>query len=250
MGSSAPNMKVVTEGRIAAYNALEIIHRQPKIQIDDPNSLPVDSIDSDIKFENVSFKYNTRDEKVLKNITCTIEKGKTTAFVGPSGSGKSTIVKILERFYDPDEGTVTVNNQDLKKLNLRDYRRKIGYVGQEPVLFNESIKDNMLNAKPEATEEEIYHALEQANAMKFINKLTEGIKTNAGSSGGQLSGGEKQRIAVARAFLKRPDLLILDEATSALDRRNESEVQNAIESINKESNITTVVIAHRLSTIK
>lgn len=250
MGSSAPNMKVVTEGRIAAYNALEIIYRQPKIQIDDPNSLPVDSIDSDVKFENVSFKYNTRDEKVLKNITCTIEKGKTTAFVGPSGSGKSTIVKILERFYDPDEGTVTVNNQDLKKLNLRDYRRKIGYVGQEPVLFNESIKDNMLNAKPEATEEEIYHALEQANAMKFINKLTEGIKTNAGSSGGQLSGGEKQRIAVARAFLKRPDLLILDEATSALDRRNESEVQNAIESINKKSNITTVVIAHRLSTIK
>jgi ATP-binding cassette, subfamily B (MDR/TAP), member 1 len=183
-------------------------------------------------------------------VTCTIEKGKTTAFVGPSGSGKSTIVKLIERFYDPDEGAVMIGNQDLRKLNLRDYRHKIGYVGQEPVLFNESIKSNMLNAKPDATEEEMIEALKQANAYKFVERLKLGLETNAGASGGQLSGGEKQRIAVARAFLKKPDVLILDEATSALDRRNEAEVQAAIDAINKKTSITTIVIAHRLSTIK
>ncbi|CAI2366845.1 unnamed protein product [Moneuplotes crassus] len=250
LGASAPNMKTVTEGRIAAYNALQVIHRRPNILIDDLSAIKVPRIHSDIVFQNVSFKYTTREEKALDNITCTIEKGKTTAFVGPSGSGKSTIVKLLERFYDPDSGMVTVNGQDLKQLNLRQFRHKVGYVGQEPVLFNESIKDNMLNAKPDATDEEIIHALEQANAMSFISKLSEGIKTNAGASGGQLSGGEKQRIALARAFLKQPDLLILDEATSALDRKNETEVQKAIENINREKRITTVVIAHRLSTIK
>ncbi|CAI2367048.1 unnamed protein product [Moneuplotes crassus] len=250
MGTSAPNFKIIAEGRIAAYNALQVIERVPQILIDDPNSKDIHEISSDIKFENVSFKYSTREEKALDNITCTIEKGKTTAFVGPSGSGKSTIVKLLERFYDPDSGMVTVNGQDLKQLNLRQFRHKVGYVGQEPVLFNESIKDNMLNAKPDATEDEIIHALKQANAMSFISKLSEGIKTNAGASGGQLSGGEKQRIALARAFLKQPDLLILDEATSALDRKNETEVQKAIENINREKRITTVVIAHRLSTIR
>lgn len=170
--------------------------------------------------------------------------------MGPSGSGKSTIVKLIERFYDPDEGAVMIGNQDLRKLSLRDYRHKIGYVGQEPVLFNESIKSNMLNAKPDATEEEMIEALKQANALKFVEKLKLGLETNAGASGGQLSGGEKQRIALARAFLKKPDVLILDEATSALDRRNEAEVQAAIDAINKVTNITTIVIAHRLSTIK
>lgn len=198
----------------------------------------------------MTFKYSTREEVALKDVSCTIEHGKTTAFVGPSGSGKSTIVKLIERFYDPDEGTVTVNDQDLKKLNLRQYRHKIGYVGQEPVLFNESIKSNMMNARPEATVDDIEYALKQANAMTFVQRLPDGIETNAGASGGQLSGGEKQRIALARAFLKNPDVLILDEATSALDRRNEHEVQRAIENINKERSITTVVIAHRLSTIK
>jgi ATP-binding cassette subfamily B (MDR/TAP) protein 1 len=250
VGTSAPNFKVVTEGRISAYNALEVINREPTIRIDDVASLPCDHIKTDIILENVSFKYTSREAKALNNITCTIEHGKTTAFVGPSGSGKSTIVKLIERFYDPDEGSVIVNGEDLKRINLRQYRHKIGYVGQEPVLFNESIKANMLNAKPDATNEEIMHALKIANAMIFVNRLKEGIDTNAGSSGGQLSGGEKQRIALARAFLKKPDVLILDEATSALDRRNESEVQKAIENLHQEANVTVIVIAHRLSTIR
>jgi len=249
-GGSAPNIKVVSEGRIAAFNALEVIERKPKILIDDPLSLPVDNIKCDITLNNVSFKYQSRNEKALSNITCTIEQGKTTAFVGPSGSGKSTIVKLVERFYDPDEGEVLVRGQSLTQFNLRDFRRKIGYVGQEPVLFNESIRSNMLNAKPDATDDEIYEALKKANAMKFIERLSKGLDTNAGSSGGQLSGGEKQRIALARAFLKKPDVLILDEATSALDRRNEAEIQSAIEALNNQASITTIVIAHRLSTIK
>ena len=250
LAGSAPNVKVVSEGRIAAYTALQVIHRQPTIVLDDPFSKPIDSIKDDIMFENVTFGYSGRDEKALSNVSCKIQKGKTTAFVGPSGSGKSTIVKLLERFYDPEDGKVLINGIDLKKLNLREYRHRIGYVGQEPVLFNESIKENMLNSNPSATDDQIYEALKKANAYKFIQKLALGINTNAGSSGGQLSGGEKQRIALARAFLRHPDLLILDEATSALDRRNEVEVQKAIENIHKETQITTVVIAHRLSTIR
>ena len=250
LAGSAPNVKIVSEGRIAAYTALQVIHRQPTIVLDDPFSKPIDSIKDDIMFENVTFGYSGRDEKALSNVSCKIQKGKTTAFVGPSGSGKSTIVKLLERFYDPEDGKVLINGIDLKKLNLREYRHRIGYVGQEPVLFNESIKENMLNSNPSATDDQIYEALKKANAYKFIQKLALGINTNAGSSGGQLSGGEKQRIALARAFLRNPDLLILDEATSALDRRNEVEVQKAIENIHKETQITTVVIAHRLSTIR
>ena len=250
MGGSAPNAKVVAEGRIAAYIALQVINRVPKILIDDPFSLPWDKIKGNIVLENISFKYAKREEQALKNISWIIEEGKTTAFVGPSGSGKSTIVKIIERFYDPDEGSVIVNSQNLKKLNLRQFRHRIGYVGQEPVLFNESIKNNLLNSKDNATDEEIIKALEQANAIKFINRLKDGVDTNAGASGGQLSGGEKQRIALARAFLRNPDILILDEATSALDRKNEAEVQRAIEGLKQQRSITTIVIAHRLSTIK
>jgi ABC-type multidrug transport system fused ATPase/permease subunit len=158
--------------------------------------------------------------------------------------------QIIERFYDPDEGFIRVNNRDLKELNLRSFRKRIGYVGQEPVLFNESIKENLRLSKPDATVDEMFDALRKANAYHLVNKLKDGLDTNAGLSGGQLSGGEKQRIALARSFLKNPDLLILDEATSALDRKNESEVQKAIDQINKETNITTIVIAHRLSTIK
>ena len=250
MGGSAPNAKVVAEGRIAAYIALQVINRVPKILIDDPLSHSCQKIKGDIILENISFKYEKREEQALKNVSWVIEEGKTTAFVGPSGSGKSTIVKIIERFYDPDEGRIIVNNEDLKKLNLRQFRHRIGYVGQEPVLFNESIKNNLLNSKEDATDDEILAALEQANALKFIERLKDGINTNAGASGGQLSGGEKQRIALARAFLRNPDVLILDEATSALDRKNEAEVQKAIEGIKKQKTITTIVIAHRLSTIK
>jgi ATP-binding cassette subfamily B (MDR/TAP) protein 1 len=181
------------------------------------------------------------------------EEGKTTALVGPSGSGKSTIIQLLERFYDPTSGQVTLDGVDIKDINLKSMRQLIGYVGQEPVLFNCSIKQNMLFAKPDATDDEIISALKAANAWDFIVKKmgSQGINVQVGGSGGQLSGGQKQRIAIARAFLKKPRILLLDEATSALDKMNEKAIQAAIDNYKKTTgNITTIVIAHRLSTIR
>ena len=179
------------------------------------------------------------------------EQGKVTALVGPSGSGKSTIVQLMERFYDPTEGSILIDGQDLRKINLRDFRSKVGYVGQEPVLFNQTIRENLRYGNPDALEEDMMTALTNANAMKIIDRLPEGLDTIVGAQGGQLSGGEKQRIALARAFIKDPKILILDEATSALDKQNELEVQEAIDNLNNGGlNITTIVIAHRLSTIR
>ena len=246
----ASNVALVTNGLSATKNINDIIDRKPKIKIDDPEAEPVGEITESIRFDNVTFTYKTRDEQVLKEVTLEFEKGKMTALAGSSGSGKSTVAKLLERFYDPDSGTVYVNNKDLKQLNLREYRNKIGYVGQEPFLFNQSIKENLLNAKPDATDEEIDKALKDAMAYDFVQNLPKGIDSDVGAIGSKISGGQKQRIAIARALLRKPEILILDEATSALDKKNERSVQRAIEQIHKEYDITTVVIAHRLSTIK
>lgn len=184
-------------------------------------------------------------------MTINFEQGKVTALVGPSGSGKSTIVQLIERFYDPSEGSILIDSQNLKDVNLKDFRSKVGYVGQEPVLFNQTIRENLRYGNPEATDDQMVTALQNANAMKIIDKLPKGLDTIVGAQGGQLSGGEKQRIALARAFIKDPKILILDEATSALDRHNENEVQKAIDNLkNGGLNITTIVIAHRLSTIR
>jgi len=188
---------------------------------------------------------------VLNNFTCTFEKGKTTAIVGPSGSGKSTIVQLLMRFYDPIQGTVLIDGERLDSLKLRSFRKQIGYVSQEPILFNCSIKENILLGCPEATDQEIIEALKMANAWDFVNKYPQKLETNVGAGGGQLSGGQKQRIALARAIIKKPKILIFDEATSALDKKNEAEVQKAINEMKKKiGDITTITIAHRLSTIK
>lgn len=156
----------------------------------------------------------------------------------------------MQRFYDPNSGAIFVNGLNLKSLNLRKYRSKIGYVGQEPVLFNQSIKDNMLNAKPDATDEEIIDALKASMAYEFVERLQNGINSEVGSIGSKLSGGQKQRIAIARALLRKPEILILDEATSALDKVNEKKVQEAINHIRETYDMTIIVIAHRLSTIK
>ena len=199
----------------------------------------------------MSFKYPTRDEQVLNNLSFTIKEGETTAIVGPSGSGKSTCVQLIERFYDAADGAVEVAGCNIREINLSYFRGQVGYVGQEPVLFNQSIRENLLYGNPDATIDDINEALERANAAKIVARLADGIETNVGSAGGQLSGGEKQRIALARAFIKKPKILILDEATSALDRANEREVQEAVDKIQSgDQRITVVVIAHRLSTIQ
>lgn len=157
---------------------------------------------------------------------------------------------MIERYYKNDSGTITVDGNPIDSLDLRGFRRIVGYVGQEPVLFNASIRDNMKYAKPDATDQEIMDALIAANAWTFIQKIETGLNTIVGGSGGSLSGGQKQRVAIARAFLKKPRILLLDEATSALDKVNEGIVQEAIDAYRKKNPITIIVIAHRLSTIK
>ena len=186
----------------------------------------------------------------MKNLNLVIEGGKTTALVGPSGSGKSTIIQMIERFYNPDSGEILLDGVPIKNINLTSLRQIMGYVGQEPALFNTTIRENMKFAKPDASEEDIIEALKAANAWTFISQLEHGIDTHVGASGGQLSGGQKQRVAIARAFLKKPRILLLDEATSALDKISEKAVQEAIDNYRRSvGNITIVVIAHRLSTI-
>ncbi len=254
LGMATPNIKAITEGKVAGKIAYDIIDRRPKILLDDINAERVGKIRGKIEFRNVTFRYPTRPEqKVLDDFSASFEEGKTTAIVGASGSGKSTIIQLIERFYDPEAGYIQFDGRDVKYLNLRELRRKIGYVGQEPVLFNQSIKENLLYGNPEATDEEVIQALKSANAWDFIQqKMGENsINTNVGNAGGQLSGGQKQRIAIARAFIKKPKILLLDEATSALDKKNEKEVQAAIDNIRLDlGSITTIVIAHRLSTIR
>ena len=157
---------------------------------------------------------------------------------------------MIERFYQNDSGTITVDGKPIEKLDLRSFRRMIGYVGQEPVLFNATIRENMKFADPNAKDEDIIEALKAANAYDFIQKIKTGLDTIVGGSGGSLSGGQKQRVAIARAFLKKPRILLLDEATSALDKVNENIVQKAIDNYRQKNPISIIVIAHRLSTIK
>lgn len=174
------------------------------------------------------------DQKVLSEFSLTIEPGETVAFVGPSGSGKSTVFQLLERFYDPNRGQVLIDGVDLTSINLSHFRKQVGYVGQEPVLLNTSIKNNIRFCKPDATDQEILDALKSARAQKFVLKNSEGVDMIVGNQGGKLSGGQKQRISLAQAFVKKPKILLLDEATSALDRQNELRVQKAIDNIRTE----------------
>ena len=252
MGGLGPAMSAIQQGKVAFKLALNVIDQKPIV---DPKKkgaiLPRETLKGQIEFKNVCFTYPTRPEvQVLKDFTCTFESGQTTALVGPSGSGKSTIIQMIERFYQNDSGSIHVDGVPIESLDLRQFRRLIGYVGQEPVLFNATIRENMKFAKPDATDQEIQEALEHANAWDFIQKISTKLDTIVGGSGGSLSGGQKQRVAIARAFLKKPRILLLDEATSALDKVNEGIVQTAIDNYRKKYPITIIVIAHRLSTIK
>ena len=207
------------------------------------------SIKGNITFNNVNFSYpSRRDIQVIKDVTFEVEKGKQIAFVGPSGSGKTTIAALLYRFYNPESGSITIDGKDISDYELSQIRNEMAMVPQEVMLFGGSIKENIEYGKPGATEEEIFEAAKQANALEFIESFPEKFETLVGDRGIQLSGGQKQRIAIARAILKNPSILVLDEATSALDSESERLVQEALERLMKGR--TSLVIAHRLSTIK
>lgn len=201
----------------------------------------------ELKMENLSFSYPAGNQPVLEDINVRIPKGKMVAIVGKSGSGKSTLIDIMMGFYEPVSGLIMLDGVSLQEFDITSYRQRLGYVPQDSVLFNMSIRDNLRWAKEDATDEEVRQACQQANADEFIEGFPQGYDTLVGDRGVRLSGGQTQRVALARAILRKPDILILDEATSSLDTHSERLIQEAIESIAKET--TVIVIAHRLSTV-
>jgi len=235
----------VKTGLAAAERVFDVLEVENSI-VDKPNALQKTSFDESISIEDINFKYE--EENVLKNFSLKIPKGKTVALVGQSGSGKSTIANLLTRFYDVQDGCVKIDGIDIKDISLESLRNLMGLVTQDSILFNDTIKNNILIGKQNASDTEIIEALKIANAFEFVNDLPLGIETNIGDSGGKLSGGQKQRLSIARAVLKNPPIMILDEATSALDTESEKFVQVALE--NMMQNRTSIVIAHRLSTIQ
>ncbi len=235
----------VKKGGAAAERIQEILEADNAL-IDKHNALIKSSFDADIEFKNIWFKYE--EEYVLKDFSLKIPIGKTVALVGQSGSGKSTIANLITRFYDVNKGQVLIDGVDIRDLTIHSLREQLGIVTQDAILFNDSIKENLLLGKENATDEEIIEALKIANAWEFVEELPNGIETNIGDSGNKLSGGQKQRLSIARAVLKSPPIMILDEATSALDTESERLVQEALENLMK--NRTSIVIAHRLSTIQ
>lgn len=235
----------VKSGLAAAERVFGLIEVENTI-VNKPNAIEKNTFDSKISLENVNFRYE--EENVLKDFSLEIPKGQMVALVGQSGSGKSTIASLLTRFYDVQEGSVKVDGIDIKDMNMHSLRGLMGLVTQDSILFNDTIKNNILLGKENATDDEIIAALKIANAYEFVKDLPNGINTNIGDSGNKLSGGQKQRLSIARAVLKNPPIMILDEATSALDTESEKLVQQALE--NMMQNRTSVVIAHRLSTIQ
>jgi len=214
--------------------------------VDRPNAVKLNEIEGSIKFKNVNFAYNEKNE-TLKDINIEVEPGKLIALVGPSGAGKTTITYMLPRLYDINSGSITIDGMDIRNVTIESLRSQIGIVTQDTYLFNTTIRENLLFAKLDAKEDEIFSACKAANIHDFIISLPDGYETLVGERGIKLSGGEKQRLSIARALLKNPRIVILDEATSALDSVSESLIQAAIEPLLK--NRTSLVIAHRLSTI-
>jgi len=235
----------VKKGNAAAERVLEILNTESPLK-DIPNAIDKKDFTNIITVKNVSFKYE--DDYVLKNFSIEVPKGKSIALVGQSGSGKSTIANLVTRFYDVSEGSISIDGADIRDLTKHSLRSLMGLVTQDSILFNDSVKNNILIGDQNATEEDVIDALKIANAWEFVKDLPNGINTNIGDSGNKLSGGQKQRLSIARAVLKNPPIMILDEATSALDTESERLVQIALENMMK--NRTSIVIAHRLSTIQ
>ncbi|KAK1313268.1 ABC transporter B family member 19 [Acorus calamus] len=239
----------IIRGGEAIRSVFSVLDRSTRIDPDDPESEPVESLRGDIEFRHVDFAYPSRpDVQIFKEFNLRIKAGQSMALVGASGSGKSSVIALIERFYDPTAGKVMIDGKDIRRLNLKSLRLKIGLVQQEPALFAASIFENIAYGKDGASEEEVVEAARVANVHGFVSALPDGYRTAVGERGVQLSGGQKQRIAIARAVLKDPAVLLLDEATSALDAESECVLQGALDRLMRGR--TTVIVAHRLSTIR
>jgi subfamily B ATP-binding cassette protein MsbA len=235
----------IQKGDASAQRIMEVLETENEIK-DKENALIKTAFTDEITFENISFKY--KDDYVLKNFSLTIPKGKTVALVGQSGSGKSTLANLITRFYDVNVGTISIDGNNIKDLSKKSLRGLMGIVTQDSILFNDTVANNIKLGTENASESQIQHAAEIANAHEFIKDLPAKYQTNIGDGGNTLSGGQKQRLSIARAVLKNPPIMILDEATSALDTESEQLVQKALEKMMQ--NRTSLVIAHRLSTIQ
>jgi len=242
---STMNM-ILKQGLSAANRILPIIDNQNKIA-DQKDSQNIKITNSNIKFNNINFKYNIDEKDVLANVSLDIAGGKMTSLVGHSGSGKSTILNLIPRFYEVQSGDILIDNQSIYKVKIKSLRDKISLVSQDTTLFDDTIKNNIKYAKNDVTDDEIIAAAKFSYAHEFIEKLPNGYETIIGENGVRLSGGEKQRLSIARAMIKKSPIILLDEATSSLDAETESKIQDALKILTKDR--TTIVIAHRLSTI-
>ena len=249
VASLSEAMSAFNQAAGAADRIIELLQRQPALKGSAGTKIPPRNIAGKISFDHVTFHYPTRPEQAsLEDVSFSLNAGEITALVGPSGAGKSTIFQLLQRFYDPATGKITIDDFDVAGYAPRDIRRYMGVVSQDPAIFSISVADNIRIGKPEATDEEIHRAAELAQAHGFISALPEGYNTLVGERGSRLSGGQKQRIAIARALLKDPKILLLDEATSALDSSNEQAVMLALKNLMQGR--TTIAIAHHLSTVQ
>ncbi|XP_060229863.1 ATP-dependent translocase ABCB1 [Meriones unguiculatus] len=249
IGQATPNIEAFANARGAAYEVFNIIDNKPSIDSFSVSGHKPDNIQGNLEFKNIHFSYPSRKEvQILKGLNLKVQSGQTVALVGNSGCGKSTTVQLLQRLYDPTEGTVSIDGQDIRSINVRYLREIIGVVSQEPVLFATTIAENIRYGREDVTMDEIEKAVKEANAYDFIMKLPHKFDTLVGERGAQLSGGQKQRIAIARALVRNPKILLLDEATSALDTESEAVVQAALDKAREGR--TTIVIAHRLSTVR
>uniref|UniRef100_A0A7M4G190 Multidrug resistance protein 1-like n=1 Tax=Crocodylus porosus TaxID=8502 RepID=A0A7M4G190_CROPO len=249
LGQASPNLESVANARGAAYEVYKIINKPRLIDSSDKEGYKPERLIGEIEFKNIHFSYPSRpDIRILSGLSLKVQTGKTIALVGSSGCGKSTTIQLLQRFYDPVQGEITLDGRDIRTLNVRWLRENIGIVSQEPVLFATTIAENIRYGREDISDVEIEQAAKEANAFDFVSRLPDKFNTLVGERGAQLSGGQKQRIAIARALARNPKILLLDEATSALDTQSESIVQTALDKAR--AGHTTIVIAHRLSTIR
>ena len=237
---------VINQGISAASRILPIVDTENKIQ-NDKNAKALEISSGTINFNKIFFKYRNEEKEILTNLNLRFEGGKMTALVGHSGSGKSTILNLIPRFYEVNRGEISIDNQCISKVTIKSLRNKISLVSQETTLFDDTIKNNIKYANEKATDEEVFEVAKSSNAHDFIEKLPQKYETVIGENGTRLSGGEKQRISIARAMIKNSPIILLDEATSSLDSETESKIQEALNTLTK--NKTTIVIAHRLSTV-